>query len=155
MKKLTVAMFVMLAIAALLLCSCGKEDAKGGDDNNLSSFETVDETNAIDLSNYTIIRADSGAKKEKDAAIALRKAIKEKCGYDLAMKTDFGGGANLEIVIGQTQRGGTDHLGKSQYVIEHTEKGFLIAGGSDLATVAAVNFFIENFLSDLIKQFSV
>ena len=147
MKKIVI-LLTVLAICGLLLCACGKDGGKVNEDNGLPSFETVDEANAIDLNNYVIIRSDTGSKKEKDAAIALRAAIKEKCGVNLDMKTDFGGGGSgLEIVVGNTKRGGTDNLGKAQYVIEHSEKGFLIAGGSETATVVAVNFFIDNILS--------
>ena len=147
MKKIVI-LLAVLAICCLLLCACGKDGGKGNEGNDLPSFETVDEANAIDLSNYVIIRSDTGSKKEKDAAIALRAAIKEKCRVNPDMKTDFGGGGSgLEIVVGNTKRGGADHLGKAQYVIEHSEKGFLIAGGSETATVAAVNFFIDNLLS--------
>jgi hypothetical protein len=146
MKKLGIMLSVLLALTGLLLCSCGKGETNDNG-SDLPAVETVDEADAIDLSNYLIIRSDSASATEKSAAVALRKAISEKCGYQLDLKTDFNGGANLEIVVGQTKRGGADQLNKAEYVIEHSEKGFLIAGGSDLATQAAVNFFIENLLS--------
>lgn len=150
MKKTIILMFALLVLTGLLFCACGKNDKKDNTDNgnNLPTFETVDEANAINLSTYTIIRSDSGTKDEKNAAIELRDIIEEKCGYKLDMKVDLSGSASgLEIVIGQTRRGGADQLNKAQYVIRHNEKGFLIAGGSDVATIAAVNFFIDNLLT--------
>ena len=148
MRKIGILLFVLLALCGLLLVSCSKDgakDDKGAD--TLPTLETVGEADAIDLSGYLMIRSDSASKELKDAAVELRMAIQEKCGYLLDLKTDFGGGAALEIVIGKTKRGGTDGLNQAEFVIKHGEKGFLIAGGSDAATKAALKFFAENLLS--------
>ena len=136
MRKIGILLFVLLALCGLLLVSCSKDgakDDKGAD--TLPTLETVGEADAIDLSGYLMIRSDSASKELKDAAVELRMAIQEKCGYLLDLKTDFGGGAALEIVIGKTKRGGTDGLNQAEFVIKHGEKGFLIAGGSDAAQV--------------------
>ena len=149
MKKIGILLFVLLALCGLLLCSClidEKNDDEGTE--TLPNLETVDESDAIDLSNYLMIRSDSSSKAVTSAAVDLRMAIQKKCGYLLDLKTDFSGGGALEIVIGKTKRGGTDGLNKAEYVIKHTEKGFLIAGGSDEATIVALKFFEENLLSE-------
>ncbi|MBQ2377413.1 MAG: hypothetical protein II297_03320, partial [Clostridia bacterium] len=149
MKKIGVLLFVLLALCGLLLCSC-LIDEKNGDESaeTLPNFETVDVSDARDLSNYLMIRSDSSSKAVTSAAVDLRMAIQKKCGYLLDLKTDFSGGGALEIVVGKTKRGGTDGLNKAEYVIKHTEKGFLIAGGSDEATIVALKFFEENLLSE-------
>ena len=137
-----------LMMASILLCSCSsdKDNGKNNDDTQ-PSFETVDPSQAIDLKDYVMIRSDSSSKEVKDAAVDLRMAIQKQCGFLPDLKTDFTGKGDLEIVIGKTKRGGVDGLNKAQYMIKHTEKGFLIAGGSDEATIAALKFFEENLLS--------
>ncbi len=149
MKRIGIFGLILSACILLLLCSCGDGKKSGGDavtDGQLP-LETVGEENAIDLSEYVIIRSDSSPEIETDAAVALRMEIQEKCGYLPAIKTDFVGRGKLEIVIGETKRGGTDGLNKSEFIIKHDGNGFLIAGGSDVATVAAVRFFSEHLLS--------
>ncbi|MBO5280610.1 MAG: hypothetical protein J6B55_05260 [Clostridia bacterium] len=146
-KRLVFLMFALM-MASILLCSCSsdKDNGKNNDDTQ-PSFETVDPSQAIDLKDYVMIRSDSSSKEVKDAAVDLRMAIQKQCGFLPDLKTDFTGKGDLEIVIGKTKRGGVDGLNKAQYMIKHTEKGFLIAGGSDEATIAALKFFEENLLS--------
>ena len=147
MKKTSILLMVLLAVCGLLLVSCSKDEKPNGDSSAPPTFETVDESSAISLKDYTMIRSDSSSKEVTSAAVELRMAIQKQCGYLLNLKTDFGGGGSLEIVIGKTKRGGADDLNGAEYVIRHTEKGFLIAGGSDSATVAAIKFFGDNLLS--------
>ena len=149
-KQLMILAFSLALLAALLLCSCMPEKIENGtqNDDTQPSFETVDVSAAIDLKNYVMIRSDSSSKAITSAAVDLRMAIQKKCGYLLDLKTDFSGGGSLEIVVGKTKRGGADDLNKAEYIIKHTEKGFLIAGGSDTATIAALKFFEENLLSE-------
>ena len=146
MKKKLVFLMIALIVASMLLCSCApeKKDEDAMNDDTQPSFETVDPLQAIDLKDYVMIRSDSSSKEIKDAAVDLRRAIQKKCGFLPDLKTDFTGKGDLEIVIGKTKRGGADGLNKAQYMIKHTEKGFLIAGGSDEATIAALKFFEEN-----------
>ncbi len=150
MKKISVLLLIMLALTAFLLSSCVMPEppnAGKGNAETLPTLETVDEASAINLENYTMIRSDSSSKEVTNAAVELRMAIQKQCGYLPALKTDFSGSKSLEIVIGKTNRGGADGLNKAEYVIKHTEKGFLIAGGSDTATIAAIKFFEDNLLS--------
>ena len=147
MKKRLVFLMLALMMASILLYSCSSDEDNGkNNDDTQPSFETVDESQAIDLKDYVMIRSDSSSKEVKDAAVDLRMAIQKQCGFLPDLKTDFTGKGDLEIVIGKTKRGGVDGLNKAQYVIKHTEKGFLIAGGSDEATIAALKFFEENLL---------
>ncbi len=148
MKKKLVFLMLALMMASMLLCSCSSDKDKGkNNDDAQPSFETVDESQAIDLKDYIMIRSDSSSKEIKDAAVDLRMAIQKQCGFLPDLKTDFSGRGDLEIVIGKTKRGGVDGLNQAEYIIKHTEKGFLIAGGSDEATIAALKFFKENLLS--------
>ena len=69
-----------LMMASILLCSCSsdKDNGKNNDDTQ-PSFETVDESQAIDLKDYVMIRSDSSSKEVKDAAVDLRMAIQKQC----------------------------------------------------------------------------
>ena len=151
-KKLLFSVLVLMILASILLCSCmpdNKPDVTTDKaDDTQQPPETVDPSAAIDLKDYVMIRPDSSSKTLTSAAVDLRMAIQKKCGYMLDMKTDFSGSGALEIVIGKTKRGGTDGLNKAEYIIKHTEKGFLIAGGSDEATIVALKFFEEKLLSE-------
>ena len=49
---------VLLAVCGLLLVSCSKDEKPNGDNSAPPTLETVDESSAISLENYTMIRSD-------------------------------------------------------------------------------------------------
>ena len=111
-----------------------------------------------ELSKYTITRPDVCGEDSISAAVDLRKALENVTAITLT--TDFVNERrgetvpedNLEILVGATNRADsinlTSDLRYDEFIVAKTDKHIVIAGGSESATLNAVNFFIENFVAE-------
>ncbi|MBO7375959.1 MAG: hypothetical protein J6V01_02545, partial [Clostridia bacterium] len=158
------------ALAALLmilsaLAGCGNETPAGATTDDASSTpeatEPAPEPVRIQYAGgdekYTIIRPDGDAGEITDAGITLKNAIKTKTGSDLELKTDLiapkAGYEDrpCEIVVGETTRPETaeilEKLGYGDWAVAAVNKKIVIVGGSDKATVTAINYFINKCLT--------
>lgn len=102
--------------------------------------------------NYVLLRADEASDAVKKATMALQKAIKEATGIDLSIETDFRTAKhNREIVVGETKRpestAAKEGLGVADYCFATYGERLVIAAGSDSALEAAVDAFIEMFIT--------
>ena len=68
------------------------------------------------------------------------------------LKTDYGTKGELEILVGDTNRpeskSAAEGLGEKDFRILFTSEKIAIVGGSDSSTVLAVEYFLDNYLSD-------
>ena len=111
-----------------------------------------------ELAKYTITRPDVCGEDSITAAVELRKALEKVTAINLT--TDFVNERrgetvpedNLEILVGATNRADsvslTADLRYDEFIVAKTEKHIVVAGGSESATLDAVNFFIENFVTE-------
>ena len=171
MKKLTL-LLVLLMIAALAV-SCGETPATTPDDTTPSQSDTaettpvpVDETvlNIIESgateTKYKVVRAENSEKIVTDAASDLRIAMQNKYGIkSISIATDFEArGADpadryqFEILVGSTNRdesiAALGSISYNDFIITVSGTRVVILGGNDNATVEAVNYFVENCLTD-------
>lgn len=104
---------------------------------------------------YTIIRGEEASQSDIDQAIKLRAAIIDATGAEISLGTDWVKkgteipAAALEIVIGDTNRpqtveARTNTLRERDWGIFFSGDRVTITGGSDAATVEAVDYFIAN-----------
>ena len=106
--------FSILLALVMLFSACGKTEDKNSDEKKGS--ESVAETEngtekitepiyeTVDVSEYTLVRPDKGHEAEKEALVAIRKAIMTDLGITLRAVTDFETETKKEILIGDTSR---------------------------------------------------
>lgn len=143
--KLLIMMIIFLS--CLYMVSCNKE-------NKLSEF--VDEN--VLWSEYVVIRSDISSSDETNAAQLLRRTINETYGIDIKLQTDWiNRGESLpemgkEILVGKTNRPQSEsalsELKFNDYKIYKDGERIVIIGGSDSATMKAVEKFISLYLND-------
>ena len=128
-----------------------KEEGEEGEE------EKVFELNASNFENFTIIRPEK-CKDEVSNSVKALKARLVEMGLTLTIKMDYVGKNESipenhpEILVGATNRPASEKyyekLRSDDYVIAVEENQIIIVGGSDEATAAAVEDFINNHLKD-------
>lgn len=102
-------------------------------------------------SDYMVLRADMASDTEVDAAVALRKAIDEKCGIRMRIGNEIDAQPERAIIVGNVNYGGAAEiaatLGYYDYIITFSGEHIVICGGSPEATQTAVGVFIDKYLS--------
>ena len=163
MKK-TKILSLLLAICTLLslLASCGEKTG----DNAVTTDEITEKPveNIVIAQNgqidYSVIRNDKLTNDSPSvrAAVSLRLAMNEKFGARMEIGTDWFDEKKgplpetaKEIVVGSTNRPGSaralQEIGEKDYIIRFENGRLIITGGSDEATVRAVNFFIDSYVN--------
>ncbi len=164
-NRLFAAGIILLLSFSVISCSNLKQnnnrfDFSGENDGGVleDSRGAVELEYLENLSEYCIIRSDTGTKEEKQTATSLRDAIKKATGIDLALGTDWQGETgreiqDKEILVGVSEREESidcsKGLGVEDFIIKMVGKKLVIVGGSERATAAAVEFYTENFLDAL------
>ena len=142
-------LLLSLIASALTISGCQREEEE--------TPITVDPITvfADGSSEYTIVRADLANNTIVMAGAGLRSAFEKRVGIEVGLRADYEydrGDQTPTIVIGKT----TDEvsvrlaaeLRYDDYLI-HVENGNLyLIGGSDEATINAVNSFVETYLSE-------
>ena len=139
-KSLNYVLISLLLITLALLVSCGN----GAGNNDKVKVEFLPLEN---LSEYKLVRSETAPEECKQAMMSLRSEISDTLGVELSVSTDYVPNVK-EILIGKTKReqsqDATADLNEMEFVIKQMGSKVIIAGGSDEATVNAVNYFIEN-----------
>ena len=154
MKKInifckTIALIIALASVLSIFASCQKEPQNNEEEPK----------NLLDISGYTIVRYDNAKVKVTKKTTALKNAIKEKIGLDLAVTEDWYNPNTppdpnaKEILIDKTNRKESqDALAKLEskegdaFIVEITENKIVLAGKTDLSTIRAISYFINNYV---------
>lgn len=108
---------------------------------------------------YTIVRGERASTEIINAAIHLRESIQEASGVDIPLNDDYMYGVNggtVAIVVGVTTDERSQELRDSMqyndYMIRVENNNLYLIGGSDEATVDAVDYFIERYLSQPVES---
>lgn len=160
MKNIKIFALMGAILAASLLFGCGiKDDGYSFGDGNNTVFgdgEVQIQTEALHgIEDYYIIRPDLASDTEKEAMLRLKNAVKSGLDIDLISSTDWIGGDQVEhdkeIVIGDTERAASVQAKKGlafgDFVIKKVGEKIIIVGGSDNATLKAVDFFVSHFIN--------
>lgn len=161
MKKLTQLLTLLFGIA-LILSSCNGD--KGEETTEPPEAESTEPQPAQGITfiadgatDYIMVRSTKASSKVTDAFIKLRGAIGNAYGVQIKISDDFEK-ANAdpsaryayEIVVGSTNRDESakaiEGLGYNDSVIAVIGDRLVISGGSDDATVRAVDTFIEKYI---------
>lgn len=156
MKKHHVGVLFLLGmVALLLLVGCvGKKNPNGGDEP--AAPITLAENGST---SYVIVRGNNAGASVVNAASNLWKTFRDNTGaqnIDLCDEYRYAErGSPAAIVVGVTAdevsirlRGELLH---DNYLIRAEKGNLYIIGGSDEATVNAVNWFIENYLKNAVE----
>ena len=160
MKNIKIIALTGVAIAVFLLFGCGiKDDGYSfGDDNGVvvGDGDVQIRTEALyGIEDYYIIRADLASDTEKEAMMRLKNALKSGLDVNLPSSTDWIGADQYErereIVIGDTERSVSIQAKKGlafgDFAIKKMGEKIVIVGGSDSATLKAVDFFVSHFIN--------
>ncbi len=161
MKKLTV--LAALLMALLCLVACGTDELPGSDTTTTPAQDepvkliSIVENNATQ---YCVVRSDDLSNDAVDAVRLLRTTIIDKYGLSgMDIGSDFvrPGTAEedipkYELLVGVTEReesiAALAEISYNDFVIRVMGTRVIIAGHTDEKTVEAVNYFIENYLTD-------
>ena len=160
MKNIKIITLIGVVLAAVLLFGCGIKDdgySFGDDDGVVTGDGDIRiRTEALHgIEDYYIIRADLASDMEKEAMMRLKNAIKSGLDIDLPSSTDWIGAdqyeRDREIIIGDTERAASVQAKKGlafgDFVIKKVDEKIVIVGGSDSATLKAVDFFVSHFIN--------
>lgn len=156
--------------AALLLASCSTpgdpSDTTLPDSSSAESSAAVE--NPVDpsivniilnsASEYSIIRADGADEYTVRAGVLLRNAITERTGVTLELHDDWirpddtVTATKPEIIVGSCDRAELteikDTIGTRSFIIKVSGNKLIICGQTEKLTLTAVEYFIENYLTD-------
>ncbi|MDD4772580.1 MAG: alpha-amylase family glycosyl hydrolase [Eubacteriales bacterium] len=114
---------------------------------------------------YSVMRGDTASPVTTQAAVKLRRAIAEATGEEIGIATDYIKdpseipGDAREILVGETNRAesadAVGQLGEYDYIIKRKGERIIIAGGSDMATAAAVDRFIADYIDRDAKRLNI
>ncbi len=171
MKQPLHSILALLLCAAMLLCmlSCKPEDADDPLTEDPStttdpsmtdpSTENTSPTDALVLAgagaaNYRVVRGDLESVALRNTMMSLINAIDEKLGVRLTPVTDYEphDESIKEIVIGYKNnrpcvQGLRESLQENTFSIRVVDGNVIIAGDSDITTAAAVDYFIQTYVS--------
>ncbi len=163
MKK-HIFLIVLLILAVNLLFSCGDESVPDGTEQDTTvetssltetdAPETAEKEPVIEnIKKLTLIRSDNAGDMEKSLVDTLHGAIGEATGTRPSVATDLSAEGEAEIIVGSTSRAATLAAkelltGGFDYVIKSDGNSIVIVGGSDIGTMNAVYFFIDNFIKE-------
>lgn len=166
MKRSIIILCLLLSLS-ILICACGgdkpAEDTKIDlPESNISdsteqtteqTTEAVTEQASIGIKDRTIIRSENATEASKNAVAALQSVIASRTGARVSVATDSSAEKNAEIIVGNTNRAlsaeAYAQLKTSlDYVITSNGDTVVIMGGSDAATMNAVQYFIENCIGE-------
>lgn len=168
--KILSVMLIALLLTFLFVACDGAPDNGNSDTsadiNSVSDSAEDSETDesvveyilTSDISNYNVIRAENASTALVDATADFYREIKSIYGDEIRLKDDFVilgnpqySAAEFEILIGNTNRDETAEFIKQLKVNDYgyavIGKKIVITGGSDNATVLA----LEKFLDDIIR----
>lgn len=156
--------FVLVMSQLFILGACGSGDGKTSQTTGEAGGSTTDtgaESGTLLLGGdgnplYVIIRPDKAGTALVDAVTDFRKNLSGATGKNFAISSDWVKSTadidneSYEILIGETNRAASvDAAGKlsiGDYTISISGNKIVICGGSEDATVAALEYFTENCL---------
>lgn len=147
------ALLLLAALLVFALPACKRSD--GGSDSEQEKPPAPDLILVGEgAPEYTIVRGDNAEEGDVAAAILLKKYL-TACGVKVGLTTDWKDNTPSphEFVVGSTARAETEELlttdmydmGPEGFFVEAAGNRIYLAGGSDAATVRAVEYFLTTY----------
>ena len=167
LNKLMIISVALILVVLLSACNQGQDQNENGDDITTPvqeittpvEEEIINNILTADIGNYFVVRTEKCDSRVVSVVSELYGAMRQKYGDGMALKTDFVLPNNdkyavheYEILIGATNReesiGYLDTLRCNDYGYALIGNKIVIAGGSDEATILAV----EKFANDIVAK---
>ncbi len=160
MKKAFLIFLALMTVLVMASCTGETDSPEGTTTPEVTEPEPDPITVFADgATQYKLIRPDETSDEVINAFVALGNAMNQRYGNAFSLDTDFekpgfdvANRHQYEIVVGPTNReesvAALDGLTYSEALIRVDGTRLVIIGGNDDATVEAVNYFIENCLTD-------
>lgn len=160
-KNVFLPLISFLLICAALFTGCQTDPGLNTNTESQTADAIAEYLTVIDAngnSEFRIVRASNDDKDVFDAAVNLYTRIKNKYKRNLLLVADTENGEtgtvsndDYEILIGATNRAESQEvlaaLGENDYTVCVKGNKLVIVGGSDAATVYAVDVFLKNVVS--------
>lgn len=166
MKKPNWTMGLFIVLLILSLCACTQNAPIEGGNEAETTENTVIETAPVteaekimvaNLKEYTLVRPEEASQAVVDAAVSLRTMLINSLGSDLTLKSDLHSETvqalkirEFEILLGNCDRDETRQfmadLKYNDYGYAMIGKKLVICGGSDEATLKALDAFVLDIL---------
>ena len=159
-RLLPALLFLLVLLAALGAAGCNRQDGgkDGQTDEPTGTAVPLAELIKSGASDYVLVRPDECGDGVKQAAVRLRAAIKDACGVELPITSDFekrdfdiSQRCPTEIVVGATNRvesaAALAEIGYLDTTVRMSGTRLVITGGCEDATVEAVDHFISAYLT--------
>ncbi len=140
----------MLLMTALFITGCDKTQSDS-DETDASDVPMLSITN-----DFIILRSDTGSDDASDAAITIRKAIREIGAGEIDITTDWVKKGQEpvispnEILVGSTTREESASviatLAEHEYTVCMQNGKLVITGSDDFGTLKAAEYFVENYI---------
>ena len=121
-------------------------------DNEETEDDSSDKGVEIDLSGYTLMRADLASAKLRTAFLQINAVLKDVCGVKLEVGTDYvdeyvNKRAEYEIIVGHTnipeENEIYETLSEGEYAIAVNGTKIVVVGYSEEDTIYAISRFLE------------
>lgn len=153
---------VVLLVIAVLFTACKQTTPENTDEE--TSVVSSDQVEEILLSiindgntEYSIVTSISASSEISVAVNSFKQTVKDNTGVSFKTTNDYKkedadtAGENKEILIGATNRKASSEamstLRSNDYVVSQYKNQLVIVGGSDNATIEALEKFTENYFS--------
>ena len=126
-----------LLLSLTLVVACSEDTPDEGGETPVEDTEPVEEQELIDLSQYTLMRADYVSRELQQAFGQMRSIIKEISGAELLVGTDYvdkhiNNRAEYEIIVGHTnipeENAVYETLSEGEYIITVEGTKILVLG---------------------------
>ena len=162
MKKFVCILLLLCCVTMIFtLASCTPDSGDGPDTGPNGGNQVEDDTPALPLFGedgtflYKLIRPDTNSNEIKQIFIELRKAVNDTFNISVEFEDDWADVKDYEILVGLTNRPESaqvaQNLADYSYKIEVVGNKIVIVGKDDKATVAGVQYFMSNYLTDTAK----
>ncbi len=159
MKKLLLVAVVLLLLGSLFLVACRDPgvDPEPGEDE-------VPAVDGIDLSKYTLMRADMASTVEKNAVMRIRKAFRAMYDLEIEVKTEYdrgedGNAIEYEFIVGHVGIPEEDEvyrtLADNEFAIVQSGNKLILVGGTPEATDYGVIYFLRKYTGYNADQYEV
>lgn len=146
--RLKFVLISLLLIILFSLCSCSVGSMLGFNDN--SALKIISDGK----SEYRIVCTYDADSDIIDSALSIINTARAKSGAEIELVIDSNAPydkSEKEIIIGNTNRGlpeGLEATSPMEYIIYASDDDIYIVGGSESATIMALEYFEENIISE-------
>ncbi|MBQ7337084.1 MAG: hypothetical protein IJW40_01385 [Clostridia bacterium] len=141
-----------MLLISVLAVACTDDAPDDGEQLPADDEQTADQDEAIDLSKYTLIRADGAGSDLRTSFGNIRTVIKDICGAELVVGTDYvdkyvNARTEYEIIVGHTnipeENIYYEKLSEGEYIIAVEGTKIIVVGYSEEDTLYAIDRFLE------------